>query len=275
MDFGKILLISDFDFTLTDSDHNNPEANLAAIRRFMEGGGKFCIGTGRGRSVFAPQLELVEINAPCVISNGAVVYDFAAEKTLQMFEFPPETVDGVERLMLRYGDRCGLTVESGYEMYVPAEVTYDFRRAFPRPKNPEASSERLMKEIPMPRALPFREIPAPLVKFSFAGTPDLMDALQAEAEAMGVPGIRSLPFMYEYSPASKGSSARWLARELGRPVLAAVGDAPNDLSMLEEADAAFVPVSADPEMLDRGFHPCAHIDQGALADVIRQLEAMA
>ena len=275
MDFGKILLISDFDFTLTDSAHNIPEANLQAIRRFMDGGGKFCIGTGRGRTIFAPQLDLVEINAPCVISNGAVVYDFAEDRALQMFEFPPETVDAVERLMLRYKDVCGLTIESGFDNYVPAEVTYDFRKAFPRPARPEKSeSMRRTNNIPMPRALPFREIPAPLVKFSFAGTPDRLDALQAEAEAMGAPGIRSLPFMYEYSPASKGSSARWLARELGRPVLAAVGDAPNDLSMLEEADYAFVPVSADAEMQDRGFLPCAHIDIGALADVIRQLEAL-
>ena len=274
MDFGKILLISDFDFTLTDSEHNIPEANLEAIRRFMAGGGRFCIGTGRGRGIFAPQLALVEVNAPCVVSNGAVVYDFAAEKTLKMFEFPEETVDAVEQLMLRFRDRCGLTIESGFEMVVPREVTYDFRRAFPRPKNPDASSERLMKEIPMPKALPFREIPRPLVKFSFAGTPDRMDELERAAEEMGFPGVRSLPFMYEYSPASKGSSARWLAGELGRPVLAAVGDAPNDLSMLEEADYAFVPVSAEAEMQKLGFRPCAHIDSGALADVIRQLELL-
>ncbi len=273
MDFHKILLISDFDFTLTDSDHNIPQANLDAIRRFMDGGGKFCIGTGRGRTIFAPQLALVEVNAPCVISNGAVVYDFAEDRALQMFEFPPETVDAVERLMLRYKDVCGLTIESGFDNYLPAEVTYDFRKAFPRSGN-ASESDRRTERVPLPEKTPFREIPGPLVKFCFTGTPDRLDTLQAEAEAMGAPGIRSLPFLYEYSPASKGSSARWLAGELGRPVLAAVGDAPNDLSMLEAADFAFVPVSAGAEMQDLGFRPCAHIDTGALADVIRQLEAL-
>ena len=273
MDFHNILLISDFDFTLTDSEHNIPEVNLAAIRRFMEGGGKFCIGTGRGRAVFAPQLEQVKVNAPCVISNGAVVYDFAAEHTLKMFEFPPETVDAVEQLMIRFRETCALSVESGFETYLPSEVTVNFWEALPRPKNLKPSEDG-KSPFPALLSLPFRQIPAPLVKFSFAGTSERMDEVQAAAEEMGVPGIRSLPFMYEYAPASKGSSARWLANELGRTVLAAVGDAPNDLSMLEEADFAFVPESADCEMRGRGFRSCAHIDSGALADVIRQLEEL-
>ena len=45
----------------------------------------------------------------------------------------------------------------------------------------------------------------------------------------------------------------------------------NDLSMLKEADIAFVPASCDERIRDLGFRKAAACTEGTIADVIRQL----
>ena len=64
---------------------------------------------------------------------------------------------------------------------------------------------------------------------------------------------------------SKARSAKNLQKKLGRSILVCVGDADNDISMLEGADYAFCP--ADGAVADRFANvcPCA---EGAVADVI-------
>ena len=66
---------------------------------------------------------------------------------------------------------------------------------------------------------------------------------------------------------SKNRAARELQQRLGRKILVCVGDAHNDIPMLEGADYAFVP--ADAALADRfpNVCPCA---EGAVADVIYQ-----
>ena len=64
---------------------------------------------------------------------------------------------------------------------------------------------------------------------------------------------------------SKNRSARELQAHLGRKILVCVGDARNDISMLDGADFAFVP--ADAVLADRYPNVC-NCGDGAVADVI-------
>ena len=64
---------------------------------------------------------------------------------------------------------------------------------------------------------------------------------------------------------SKAASARRLQKELGRKLLVCVGDAENDIVMLDGADFAFVP--SDAILKDRYENVCSCAD-GAVADVI-------
>ena len=64
---------------------------------------------------------------------------------------------------------------------------------------------------------------------------------------------------------SKNRSARELQARLGRSILVCVGDAHNDIPMLEGADYAFVP--SDAALADRFPNVCKCAD-GAVADVI-------
>lgn len=84
----------------------------------------------------------------------------------------------------------------------------------------------------------------------------------------------SLPGLLEVQAAgtSKGLAARQLAKTLDRPILVCVGDAPNDITMLQEADLSFLAGDGDPRMMDYGFRKAAPSCDGTIADVIKQLE---
>ena len=64
---------------------------------------------------------------------------------------------------------------------------------------------------------------------------------------------------------SKALSARQLQQHMGRKILVCVGDAQNDLSMLRDADFAFVPSDA---VIAEEFPNVCPCGEGAVADVI-------
>ena len=120
--------------------------------------------------------------------------------------------------------------------------------------------------------------PQPWVKLHFSGPHEhiaaLMEYLQANYKEYEY--AESVPTVCEMQGlgVTKGDAARWLANRLGRKILVCVGDAPNDLPMLEEADYAFVTESGFDVMREMGFFRAAEARKGAVADVIRQMRTL-
>lgn len=82
--FDGVLFYTDYDDTLYNSAHTVSLENRAAIRYFVENGGRFSVATGRAWRTFTPQigLERLELSAPAVLSNGAAIYDYAENRYL-------------------------------------------------------------------------------------------------------------------------------------------------------------------------------------------------
>ena len=77
--FERKLILTDLDGTYLFDDHHISKENRAAVRYFMDNGGLFTVATGRskaGMEHFFPELE---INAPAIIYNGSVIYDFVSK----------------------------------------------------------------------------------------------------------------------------------------------------------------------------------------------------
>ena len=85
--------------------------------------------------------------------------------------------------------------------------------------------------------------------------------------------VHSAPGMLEISAAgvNKGAAAVELARLLDREILICVGDAPNDLPMLQAADRAYVPADGHPDLITAGCTVTVPCSDGAIADVIAKL----
>ena len=89
--FDHVLLASDFDNTLVytqsalDNGTDIPPMcprNREALDYFIQNGGLFAISTGRALPAFMDYAKDVPMSAPCVIANGAAIYDFRTNEYL-------------------------------------------------------------------------------------------------------------------------------------------------------------------------------------------------
>ena len=112
--FDGILLASDFDDTLYTEDLRIPARNLEAIRYFTGEGGYFTVSTGRAHRTFAPHAPLIPMNAPAVLSNGAAIYDFRADRVLEQTHLP-DTAPADLAAVMEVFPTLSLWYESGFE----------------------------------------------------------------------------------------------------------------------------------------------------------------
>lgn len=273
--FSNCILSADFDRTVTNHAGGIPQANLDAIRYFMDQGGVFVLNTGRSLPMSRYPLKDVPTNAPLLACNGAVCYDLRTETLLFCHPLP----EGCEAFMQSYEQAYP---QLRFEVHC-LDKHYVFHEA------PERDRYMQRQHTPYTQA-DWSMVPDPKVKFCLysrqedplavqAGTEEgrFFASLEADINRRGggrYTAIHSLPGMVEVQAAgtSKGKAARELAQRLDRPVLVCVGDAPNDLPMLEEADIACIPADCAPQMRGRGFREVASCEEGAVAGVIHWLD---
>ncbi len=270
--YSDFLLTVDFDRTLTATDSTIPQRNLEAIRYFLENGGTFTLNTGRSIPMSAHHiLGKVPTNAPLLLYNGSADYDPAAGKITRAAVIPLDPGAIVSDIQTRFPT---LNVEiqgmdahhlirrdAGWEVY--------------------CTKNRCAYSYVTPDA-----IPQPFVKFAVNGQfRDGTVASMYHAAADEVSLFQELEdyILSKYGHAvetfracarildvhakncGKLNAARRLQKDLGKKYLICVGDAENDLSMLEGADFAYCP--ADGVVADRFENVCPCND-GAVADVI-------
>lgn len=272
--FSNILLVSDFDRTLTDQTGQIPKSNLDAIRSFMEEDGAFTIATGRSLPMSRYRFADLPINAPLLVFNGAACFDMQTQEVLFCHPLPDDCI----ALMQHYEQACP---DLRLEVHC-LDRHYVFHGG-------DSRDDYLRRQHADFVHADWDMIPDPKVKFAiycrnermYDITPDSEEGrrfldLETDINQRGggrYTALNSLPGMVEVQAAgtSKGLAARELARSLGREVLVCAGDATNDLSMLDEADLPFLAADGDPRMMGRGYRTAAGCQEGTVADVIRQL----
>jgi len=267
--FSDVLLTVDFDRTLTGPDSVIPQRNLEAIRYFMDNGGSFTVNTGRSINTFKAQMKLVPTNVPLLLFNGSATY-FQGEYTY----YRPIALDMwpvLEQMAAEFPE-MNLEVQ-GLDCHYLINEKPEYVQMY-EGMGWEHKSARPGDDL------------GPFVKFALFGKPyynkvgTMFDATaeenrefdRAEARILELWGdkvvtFRAAPRIIDVHAkgVSKGIAARQLQQKLGKGILVCVGDAENDLAMLDSADYAFCP--ADGVVADRyeTVCPCA---EGAVADVI-------
>ena len=272
--FSDVLLVTDYDDTLTgpgavpkEPDGKSriaviPQANTDALKAFAEEGGLFTIASGRPRmfyeSVIAPKIRP---NAPLILSNGAYLYD--AQKMEDVMVCPlPDTAKQAAAECMKFFP--GVTIEAHRTDTVcvihcaPWDTQHRHVMGF-------AAGDIESFEMPW-------------LKLLFLGEHNEITALMSylAQKYPDMDGVESVPVVCELQAAgvTKGNAARWLANRLGRRRLVCIGDAPNDLTMLEEADYAFVAQSGNEAVKAMGFRIAAPSRIGTVADAIAQMRAI-
>lgn len=263
--FDGILLLSDLDGTLLTSERRISPENLTAIRYFMEQGGRFSVATGRSKPGMEHFLEHLTINAPAVIYNGAVVYDFEAGRPVWQ---RPLGVRGLDLYRLIQAEFPGAGLE-----------TYEMDTAYALCDNPISrchfENVKMRWQLVQPE-----EVPQPWVDMLLLEQEHILPQIKARLEER-FPG----KFFLQYSDreflevlhpeANKGTAALALCDYLGcmPENLYTVGDGRNDIQLLTCTKNAYAPANAEPEVLALQPRMLPHHNDHAIAALIAELDA--
>lgn len=267
--FSDVLMTVDFDRTFTGPDSKIPQRNLDAVAFFTEHGGSFTVNTGRSVPSFSKYLGKLPVNAPVLMYNGSARWEDGKLTDLKCLDMDLwETVKTVRK---EFPD-MNLEIQG-----VDCHYLIDPEPAF------TAFYDALKWGYRVPQ--PGEDL-GPFLKFALAGSPrsksvaTLYESSEAETAAFDAAQVRIKELwgdkvvVYRAAPrivdihangVSKIAAARQLQKELGKKILVCVGDAENDVPMLEGADYAFCP--ADGAVANRFPNVCNCVD-GAIADVI-------
>ena len=270
--YSDFLLTVDYDRTLTGPDSTIPARNLEAIRYFMENGGTFTVNTGRSLPMSAQNiLGKVPVNAPLLLYNGSADYDTATGKLTRYMPIPLDPAVVLTDLQNRFPtlnvEIQGITghhllrKDAGWEGYCEnnrCAYSYVTADSVPQPFVKFALNGQFRENTV---ASMYRATEEELALFQqaedyiHATYGDVVDTFRACARILDV----------HAKDCGKLNAARALQRSLSKKYLVCVGDAENDLSMLEGADFSYCPADGTVAHRFPNVCPCG---EGAIADVI-------
>ena len=274
--FTGVLLASDFDNTLI---HTEPALrtgapipplsvrNREALEYFMAEGGRFAVATGRALAAFMRYADVVPMNTPGIVCNGAALYDFAQKAYLETAMLEGEIRERGQAVLDRFPDAAveAYHVENVIHAVRPNEIT----------RNHEHLTKVAVTEIPS-----LLDAPLPLGKLLFEAEHGTLEQVLLFLEEQGwredYELIFSMPTLLEMTAkgANKGAMVRRLAERLGISMehVYCIGDEANDLSMLKAAAEGFAPANCNAVVRESGVTLVAHCADDALAEVISILD---
>ena len=274
--FDGVLLASDFDNTLIYTEEALrsgvpipplSEKNRAALEYFMAEGGRFSIATGRAYAAFEKLAPLIPMNAPCVICNGAAIYDFSKEEYLETALLAEDT------------RRRGQAVLDAFPTVAVEAYHIDNVIHAVQPNSITRAHEHLtgVNVVECPTLL---DVPLPLGKLLFEEDHQQLLKVKEFLTKCGWAGDYELIFsgrtLLEMTArgANKGGMVIKLAQHLGvvPQHIYCIGDESNDLSMLEVSAIPFAPSNCIPAVRTSGVRLVSDAREDALADVVEILD---
>lgn len=262
--FEGILLASDLDGTLITRDLQIPGNNIKAIEYFCKNGGKFAAATGRSPQSAKKALKNLAPNAPCICLNGAVIYDYSADKCLWECELCPEAKEYIADILNRFS-KIGIEVFS-------ENISYILRLN----KRTEA---HMIKEDGEYKICDISQADGKLYKVLFMGEPEDINELDRYCMGLnysGVTFVASGDTFYEMLPqeANKGFSLKKLAKllEIDIKNVYSVGDFYNDRQLISEAGFGACVEDAPSEIKDIADAVVCKCESGAVSQLINIIE---
>ncbi|MHB8062685.1 MAG: Cof-type HAD-IIB family hydrolase [Ruminiclostridium sp.] len=264
MDFTGKMLICDMDGTLLNSNSLISKENCAAIEYFKDRGGRFTIATGRMLKSVVPYLEKIHVNAPIILYNGAMIYDFDKQTILWDIFLDGLISELVTKLFDKFPN-IGLEVFHGHELYILREN--------------EETRAHLLWEALVPSIANFEDIPSQWYKVLIAANPCLLQEVEKYLEEMkklyAFRYVYSEPQFIEVLPpnVSKGSTLTELIKILGISCtnVTAVGDSYNDIEMIITAGTGVAVANACQALKDVACYTCVDNNEHCVSDIINRL----
>ncbi|MBR3970989.1 MAG: HAD family hydrolase [Ruminococcus sp.] len=267
---SKTLYITDLDGTLLNSEANLSEYTKNTINRLVEQGMYFTFATARTIYSAESITEGLNINVPCIVNNGAEIYDMKSGKYVRKFDIP---IDAAARIIDAFA-------ENNVGMFM-----FKFRgEKFGTCYNDNLNE--LMQEYVRTR----RKTGQPLWKCTdlhsendgnvvyLTSTGDYEKLLPIERIAASVKGLDHVFYEDTYTGkhyleifsenASKANGLKYLRAQYGFEKIVAFGDNLNDLSMFREADVKIAVGNARDELKQQADFIIRSNDEDGVAHYI-------
>lgn len=251
---GKSLIISDLDGTLLDSDGKLSEYTIETLNWLIGCGVYFTFATARTIYSAKPITERLKINVPCILNNGASVYDMQTGEYVKNNYIPQKTAEKILSAFRNNGVYC-FVFRFENDMLV---TCYD-----------KITNELMQKYVDERKGQyekPFREcsnladeIDDRVIYINAMGDYEtLLPIRNAIAE---IDGADCAFYKDTYtdnwlletfsSKASKGNGLKFLREKYGFECITVFGDNLNDLSMFSQADLKIAVGNAKPELKEK------------------------
>jgi len=264
--FRGVLLISDFDATLTDSNGEIQPVVIDAINSFTSKGGLFSVSTGRTKQGFTA-CEQVPFNAPVMLGNGVMAYDYQNQSVIYAEGIGIEAKAFLNSLASAFP-------EISIEMYGTDFSTWCYHRD-------EISTPHFERQyIKWTDVDSFDDIPFPLVK--------IMLSVKSKGHDVDLWLKSNIPSSLKHiwdnggfieiisASAGKGKGLEKLAEKMriSPENVYCAGDGMNDIDMLKAAHISFSPSNSQQAVLESCDIIVRDNDHGSIAHVIEILETI-
>ena len=267
--FDDILLTVDYDRTLTGPDSTVPERNFEAIRYFTQNGGVFTMNTGRSTTTMRDLFSKIPANAPFLLYNGSAFWEDGKLTDVQIIDLPLwDTLDTVKEAF----PEMNLEIQAVDNHYL-IDPRPEFIALYEKMKWGWAPAAYGKEHGPFIKFAAYGPVRNSVLSDMFTGDADdiaRFDALEAFILSRWgdkVEVFRAAPRILDVHAkgVSKGAAALRLKEKLGRKILVCVGDAENDVTMMDMADYAYCPADA---VIAKRYENVCKCGDGAVADVI-------
>lgn len=259
------MLVLDMDDTLLTDDHRISDKNKAALRKAQDLGVYVVLASGRptpAMTTYAEELELARYDSYILAYNGAVIMRTKDESIL--FE-QSLTKEEIHRL---------------YDFSVAHKVhiiTYINGKIVSETDSPYIDVERKITGMPFEKVSNFKAaINGPAIKCILLEEPNYLKAVEAilKKEMPDKSVATSKPYFLEvtHHGIDKAESLKRLAAKLNikQEEIIAVGNAGNDLSMVEYAGLGIWVDNVNPELRDKADVIVASNNNDGVAEVVER-----
>ena len=263
------LIALDMDGTLLNEAKQIPQAHIEAIHKAIAKGVKLVLCTGRPLVGVKPYFEKLGLDAEneyVIVNNGCSTHQTSDWSLVDWQELSPDDIRYLDKIAKKSPAQLTLFDEEHY--FVVDEdpgqlVINDAKLVFTTPT-----------KISLEEAISGQQT---IFQAMFLAEKDQLDQFEAdfgsEIESR-FSGVRSQPIIYEALPlgTTKASGLARLAEKLGiaREEIMALGDANNDLEMLEYAGLGIAMGNADQHVKDLADAVTASNEENGVALAIKQ-----
>ena len=269
--YSDYLLVSDMDGTLLNNQGLVSNENIEAIKKFQSMGGRFTLATGRPQSFTWRVLESITLDAPAILYNGAVIYDFKEDKVLWEKVFEEDIKDLIRKLYDKFPE-VGIGISCGDKYFILRHSENTLRTQREEKITYYSADENFVKEHENTELL-YDAWERPWNKVLISDTTGNLREVERfivdnyKKASITTGGLESL----EIGPegVSKGEALKLLAKEMGISLdkIIAVGDNLNDVEMLKTAGHSFAVANCREELKDCADYIICSNEEHALVEL--------